>query len=82
MASSFRNLSTLSLVRRTIGVFLLYTLMDLDVFNLRNDDHCCSQVDEVQIEDSGIMIPLITSHTGFCHPHCRMDKDNLERPDQ
>jgi hypothetical protein len=47
-------------------------------FNPRDGDHCCSQVDEVQNCRQWYYDPTNKFPDKFCHPHCRLDEDNLE----
>ncbi len=51
-------------------------------FNPRDNDHCCSQVDEVPNCRQWYYDPTNKFPDRFCHPHCRLEDDILDQPDQ
>ncbi len=51
-------------------------------FNPRNGDHCCSQVDEVQNCRQWYYDPTNKFPDRLCHPHCRLDENTMDLPDQ
>jgi hypothetical protein len=51
-------------------------------FNPRDNDHCCSQVDEVQNCRQWYYDPTNKFPDRFCHPHCRLDDSSLNLSDQ
>ncbi len=46
--------------------------------NLRGDDHCCSQADDVQNCRQWYYDTTNKYPDKFCVPHCRLDEENFE----